>query len=374
MNQIKYFGENGKYKDIRRHFIKDEQKMGMKIKKLLYHLVKLKDKVLIPFIILYVLTAALVVYLIEPNTFESYLTSVYWVFTTLSTVGFGDYAPITSLGKFFTIVLYITGIGLVSLFIGKIINSIYLIEKLKVGGNMKYTGKDHIILIGWSRKSRLAMEEILKSDKKTDIILIDDVEKVPVLEERLYYIRGDATEEETLRNANLPKAKGVIIFADHVTQENFVRKDPLLVDGKTLLIATAITTLEEKSNADVHVTAEVINQNHITLFKHVKVDEFIPTQEMISHAAVRSLFSHGITQIYSELLSTEYKESIYEIAKRAEWHTYRDAFTDLLNRGATLVADRGDLHINQKLDNPIPENAKLFIICDKETYSQLKSS
>ncbi|WP_312473112.1 ion channel [Neobacillus sp.] len=33
------------------------------------------------------------VYLIKPKTFESYLTSVYWVLTTLATVGFGDYTP-----------------------------------------------------------------------------------------------------------------------------------------------------------------------------------------------------------------------------------------------------------------------------------------
>ncbi|MDQ7860536.1 potassium channel family protein [Peribacillus frigoritolerans] len=56
---------------------------------------------------------------IEPQTFESYLTSVYWVLTTLATVGFGDYAPVTDLGKAFTIGLYITGIGLVSLFYWK---------------------------------------------------------------------------------------------------------------------------------------------------------------------------------------------------------------------------------------------------------------
>jgi hypothetical protein len=38
----------------------------------------------------------------------------------------------------------------------------------------------------------------------------------------------------------------------------------------------------------------------------------------------------------------------YEISKQPEWKTYRDAFKNLLNKGATLVADRGDLHINQK--------------------------
>ncbi|MFK9093673.1 potassium channel family protein [Bacillus salipaludis] len=344
----------------------------MILKRWLYYLVKLRNKIFFPFFILYIILAAFVIYWLEPHTFESFITSVYWVLTTLATVGFGDYAPVTNPGKVYTIILYITGIALVSVFIGKIIDSVYFIDKLKVGGKMKYTGKNHIILIGWSSKSRLAIDEILKSDKKIDIVIIDVLEKAPLINERLHYVHGDATNEEILLNANLPKAMGVIIFADQITQDNYATKDPLLVDGKTLLIATAITTVEEKFNKEIHVTAEVINQCHIPLFKHVKVDEFIPTQEMISHAAVRSLFSPGVTSMYSELMSTQYGEAMFEIPKQAEWLTYRDAFVDLLNKGATLVADRGDLHINQKLDDKIPENAQLFVICDKDTLSQIK--
>ncbi|HWO98511.1 MAG TPA: ion channel [Bacillus sp. (in: firmicutes)] len=347
--------------------------MGMTIKKIVYYLVKLKGRIFFPFVILYILAAAYVALSIEPDTFESYLTSVYWVLTTLATVGFGDYAPVTDLGKAYTIGLYITGIGLVSLFIGKIIDSIYLIEKFKVGGKMKYTGKNHIILIGWNDKSKAAVEEIFKSDETVDIVIIDNLEKAPMIEERLFYVRGDASDEETLFRANLPKAKGVIIFADQITQNNYATKDPLLVDGKTLLVATAITSIEKKTKKSIHVTAEVINQRHIRLFERVKVDEFIPTQEMISHAAVRSLFSHGVTHMYSELMSTQYEEAMYEIPKRDEWRTYRDAFIDLLNKGATLVADRGDLHINQRLDERIPDDAQLFVICNKETLSQLNS-
>jgi len=347
--------------------------MGMPFKKLLYYLTKLRNRIFFPLFTLYVLFAAYIALYIEPETFDTYLTAIYWVLTTLATVGFGDYAPVTKLGQAFTIVLYITGIGLVSVFIGKMLKVVSLFDKLKVGGQMKYTGKNHIILIGWSDKSQLAIKEILKSDKSIDIVIIDELENAPMVEKQLYYVRGDATDEETLYQANLPEAKGVIIFADQITQDNFATKDPLLVDGKTLLIATAITSIEEKLNKPIHVTAEVIYQKHIRLFQRVKVDEFIPTQEMISHAAVRSLFSHGVTNMYSELMSSQYEESMYEISKQKEWKTYRDAFQDLLNNGATLVADRGDLHINQKLDEPIPDDAQLFVICDKETLTKINS-
>ncbi|WEG14669.1 ion channel [Pullulanibacillus sp. KACC 23026] len=345
--------------------------MGFKIKKFVYYLIKLKGRIFIPFILLYILMMAYLALLIEPQTFKTYLTSVYWVLTTLATVGFGDYAPVTTSGKVFTIVLYMTGIWLISFSIGKLIDSMYVIEKLKVGGKMKYTGKNHIILIGWGNKAKSAIHEILTSYKMNDIVIIDSMKTSPIVEDRIFYIRGDATDEETLLRANVHKAKGVIIFAEESIADN-TKHDPLLVDGKTLLIATAITAIEKKLNLSVHVTVEVINQKHIRLFEQVMVDEFVPTEEMISHAAVRSLFSPGVTQVYSELMSGRYEEGMYEIPKRAEWLTFGDAFTELINKGATLVANHHDFTINKKLDEPIPEDAKLFVICDEETIAQLK--
>lgn len=345
--------------------------MGTILKKSLHYLIKLRARTFVPFVIFYILAAAYIAFSLEPKNFESYFTAIYWVLTTLATVGFGDYSPVTDAGKAFTIGLYITGIGLISVLFGKVIESVHRIENLKVGGKMKFKGDNHIILIGWSDKSKLAIKEILKSDDNIDIVLIDELEKVPIIEERLFYVRGDAAEEETLLQANLPKAKGVIIFADQITETNQSVKNPLFVDGKTLLVATAITSIEEKVQTPIHVTVEVINEKHIRLFKHVKVDEFIPTQEMISHAAVRSIFSHGVTRMYSELMSRQTDEGMYAIPKQHQWFTYRDAFTDLLNKGATLVADRGDLHINHKLDDPIPDDAQLFVICDEETLSQI---
>ena len=48
----------------------------------------------------------------------SYLDSLYFVFVTLVTVGYGDFTPQTSLGKAFTIVYLVIGVGVLLAFIG----------------------------------------------------------------------------------------------------------------------------------------------------------------------------------------------------------------------------------------------------------------
>ncbi|MNI68987.1 hypothetical protein D3C73_1247120 [compost metagenome] len=56
----------------------------------------------------------------------------------------------------------------------------------------------------------------------------------------------------------------------------------------------------------------------------------------------------------------------------AGWHTYGEAFQALLLQGATLLSDRGDLGINRKLDQPIPKDARLYIVSDEETYRRIR--
>ncbi|WP_164985232.1 potassium channel protein [Ammoniphilus sp. CFH 90114] len=342
-------------------------------KKLLFFLIRSRNRVFIPFVIVYVLFCSYLAFEIEPSTFGTYFNAMWWVMTTLTTVGYGDYSPITTLGRTFAMFLYITGIGIFGVVIGKVINSITVMKRWREEGKMNFTGKDHLIIVGWSAKSELAIREILTSEPHVEIVLIADLRKTPILEERVHYVRGRATEEQTLLSANILKSKGVIIFASYIQNDVHI-SDPILLDGKTLLVATAINALEEKYKARIHVTVEVINQDHINMFKHVRIEEFIPSYEMVSHAAVRSLFTHGVTDIYAELMSRTYGENLYEIEKRPHWNTYREAFFELLDEGATLISDGSDLYINQKLSDPIPPKAKLFVICDRETYDKIKAA
>ena len=52
--------------------------------------------------------------LTDKNGWTQLLTTMYFVFTTLCTVGYGDYIPSTNLEKIFGIFLMILGIGILS--------------------------------------------------------------------------------------------------------------------------------------------------------------------------------------------------------------------------------------------------------------------
>lgn len=330
-------------------------------RKFFIRMIQMKNEIFFLASFFFILSSSVVIYWLEPQTFEHPFNGLWWVMTTLTTVGYGDYYPSTIAGKLFAMFLYLTGIGLIGVLIGKIVEGFSIMREMRESGMMRYLGTDHIVIIGWSRKSQFAIREILTSYPEAEMVLVDQLEKTPLSEERVHFVCGDASQEAALIQANIANAKAAILFADDKVA------DPSLADGKSLLIATTI----ERLAARVHTTVEIMAEEHIRNFKHIKVDEFILSDETISHMAVLSAFANGIPGIISQLISRNDGADLYEIGKRPQWKTYRDAYNQLLENGATLLADGADLTINQRLDVPIPEEARLLIICEKNIYQKM---
>lgn len=75
-----------------------------------------KILVFLAFVIMVVLLTGTLMYLIEPASsgFTSIPVSVYWAIVTMTTVGYGDIAPVTVLGRFLASILMIAGYGVLA--------------------------------------------------------------------------------------------------------------------------------------------------------------------------------------------------------------------------------------------------------------------
>ena len=52
----------------------------------------------------YILTSALIVFNVEPRTFDSFFEAVYWATVSLTTIGYGDIIPVSFIGIFVTMI------------------------------------------------------------------------------------------------------------------------------------------------------------------------------------------------------------------------------------------------------------------------------
>ena len=60
----------------------------------------------------------------QPDQFKSVVHSLWWAVTTLTTVGYGDMFPVTGGGKFFTFLVLMVGLGIVSVPTGLIASAL----------------------------------------------------------------------------------------------------------------------------------------------------------------------------------------------------------------------------------------------------------
>ena len=67
------------------------------------------------FAIAYIIISALIVFNVEPETFNSFFDAIYWATVSLTTVGYGDIYPVTTIGRIVTMVSSIFGISIVAL-------------------------------------------------------------------------------------------------------------------------------------------------------------------------------------------------------------------------------------------------------------------
>lgn len=63
----------------------------------------------------YILISALVIFNVEPDSFENFFDAVYWATISLTTVGYGDIYPVTAIGRLVAMLSSIFGIAIVAL-------------------------------------------------------------------------------------------------------------------------------------------------------------------------------------------------------------------------------------------------------------------
>lgn len=328
-------------------------------------IVKINTGKLVLVTFLFYLASAFIIYFLEPDNFKNPFIAFWWVMTTVTTIGFGDYAPETVPGMLYGMFLYLIGIGLIGIVLGKIVDFYTYFGRLKMEGKLDYRGKDHFVIIGWSKSVQKTIEELLLSrDIEADVVLIDHIDEAPFRDERFHYVKGNPTDPKILEKASIDTARSVSVFA-------LDNSNDVLKDGRTLLISSAIERYAIEHNQKIYTIAEIAHQDHIGMFQHAGVNEFVLSNEAFPHLMAKALLHHGSTRLFMEMLNHAYGENIWEIEPAASWKTYRDAFDALREQGANLIAQGSDFTIIRRLDDQIPSDARLYILTDEESYNKL---
>ena len=172
---------------------------------------ELKKKLFLAlFLIVFVVSFGTIGYIvIERWNFQD---SLYMTITTLTTVGYREVKELSSVGRWFTIILIIGGVGTVLYALSTGAKFILEGELQEIYGRRRLEKKikelhGHYIICGYGRMGKIIARE-LKNEK----VKLVAVEKNPTVhgKEEAFVITGDASQDEILKEVGVERAKGLI--------------------------------------------------------------------------------------------------------------------------------------------------------------------
>lgn len=168
-----------------------------------------------------------------------FIDSIYMTIITLSTVGFAEVHELTSIGKFWTILLIIFGVTGFALFISQLGENIMELRekrRQRVRSILKKL-RNHYIIFGYGRMGAIIADELAKKKVKY-VVVENDEDKVIALQEKGYqYFCGDANADETLEAVGVKYAKGIVVTLGTEQDNLFVTMSVRTLNQKTFLLS-----------------------------------------------------------------------------------------------------------------------------------------
>ncbi len=142
----------------------------------------------------------------------SFIDSIYMVVITMFGVGFGEVHPVESIGgKIFTMFVIVGGTSAVVYVIGQVISFVTEGEIMKAIGELRKSRQvegisQHAILCGYGRIGQILARMLADEGFPFVIVDVDDVRLALAEASGFLFVKGSATEEETLVRAGVERA------------------------------------------------------------------------------------------------------------------------------------------------------------------------
>lgn len=292
--------------------------------------------------------------------------ALYMTIITISTVGFQEIRPLSSVGRYFTSFLIVTSFGTFAYAIGAI--SSYLIDgefrrhllELKKVKQIKKL-ENHIIVCGYGRNGKQIVQELEASNQ--EYVLIEHNSEI--IDEAIEnnctnYIQGEATDDEILIQARIKEAKALITTLPEDADNVFVVLTARGMNEKLKIISRASKDSSDKklrmAGADSVVMPDKVGGTHMA--------SLVLKPDVIEFFTLLSGQDDNISleEITYESLPLEFKNKSIgdlEIRKRS---------------GANIIGlkDRdGNYILNPPPDAVIGEGAKVFVLGMKQQIEDL---
>lgn len=294
------------------------------------------------------------------------LDGLYMTIITLSTVGFGEIRPLSDAGRLFTIGLILAGVGVGAWAIQSAVEVLLGDQLWGTIGRRRMERaieklRDHYIVCGYGRMGQQTVSEFQRR-QVSYVVVESDPELVQELSEAdVRVVEGDATYDETLLEAGIERARGLVAAVDTDADNVLITLSAKELNPRIIVVARAALEESEsklyRAGADRVVTPYSIGGRRIALaILRPTVTEFLSTV------------------VFSEELHTEMGEVHVHTSSPFAGKQVREA--ELRSRwGATLIGVKkadGRLLISPTADDRLEVGDVLIVVAKTPQLRELE--
>lgn len=152
---------------------------------------------------------------VPESSINDFMDAVWYSIVTASTVGYGDYTPVTTAGRIVGIIFIVFAIAIFGLIIGKMTNSFQKLTEKRRLGMLGTKFEKHIIILGWDSFSESVAQQLVKADKKvavmTDVKNHTDLIYQKFRSKEMFVCFSDLSNYDSLELLNIDKARTVFL-------------------------------------------------------------------------------------------------------------------------------------------------------------------
>ena len=139
----------------------------------------------------------------------------YMAVTTFTTIGYQEVHPLSHAGRIFNVGIILSGVSLVFLAIGTLTQALLEFELQSFFGRRRMERdisrlSNHYIICGAGRVGRSAARELARRPVPFLVIEQNEIKAARYNNENWLIMVGDATQEQTLRDARIERARGLV--------------------------------------------------------------------------------------------------------------------------------------------------------------------
>lgn len=244
--------------------------------------------------------------------------AAWWFPVTVTTVGYGDLSPSSAAGRVLAVIVMTGGIGIASMAIGGALVAFTARREKEMKGLGSFTGKDHLVLLGWRGEESKRLIKEIRADKQwangAIVVCSNSVDSKPIND--CIFIKGDIHSKDVFERSSIIFARKVIIHG--ATDESSI---------------FACLGANVEANSRCQIIARIKNPENMV---HIQRIEAVDDNKNITcivdstvEMTVQEMQDKGVNHILRDLLSNQSSSTIFRVDISPDEASINEILSDL---------------------------------------------